>query len=389
MPKRRPNQEGSFYFRKRDKRWVAFFNGQTQTDRVKELAWAKFQQMKAAASAGYDHQRAKSQLATVESLCERLFHSGMSASTVTQYRAGLVYLLPYLGGTPIDKLTAADVRRWLELLDRKHAQDKTRIRQVAYDMLSRACKLAEADGLIAKNPIRGVKRPASRRKAINPPTLDEAVKIMQATTGDRESVAVALGLWAGLRPCEIFGLRWSRIDWRRKVLLVDQAAVESSSVKLQDHSKTAAAYREVPIIPQLLQVLKDRNAQAIQEGLLDAANPDADSLVISTGKGTPISRSTFLSRYWKPLLNRLGLSDRPFYSTRHSCATMLVASGIPMQVVAKIVGHRDPKTTMQTYSHVLPGDAEKVVAALSALYDSHENQDSLTAEDVPRQRGRK
>lgn len=370
MPKRRPNQEGSFYFRKRDKRWVAFFNGQTQTDRVKELAWAKFQQMKAAASAGYDHQRAKSQLATVESLCERLFHSGMSASTVTQYRAGLAYLMPYLGGTPIDKLTAADVRRWLELLDRKHAQDKTRIRQVAYDMLSRACKLAEADGLIAKNPIRGVKRPTSRRKAINPPTLDEAVKIMQATTGDRESVAVALGLWAGLRPCEIFGLRWSRIDWRRKVLLIDQAAVESSSVKLQDHSKTAAAYREVPIIPQLLQVLKDRKAQAIEEGLLDAASPDIDSLVISTGKGTPLSRSTFLSRYWKPLLQRLGLTDRPFYSTRHSCATMLVASGIPMQVVAKIVGHRDPKTTMQTYSHVLPGDAEKVVAALSALYDA-------------------
>jgi len=368
--RKRPNGEGSLYFRASDRRWVAAYRGQVKTHKTRERAAQLLDQMKLAALQGYNHRAARSAANTVESLSELLFHSGLAKSTTVQYRSGLKHLLPYLGGRSVAELTPITVRTWLRSLDEKYGATKARTRQVAFDCLVRLLKIAKRDGLIATLPTEGIPRPIARRKPINPPTLDEAVRIIAAAPTGRIRVAIALGLWAALRPCEIFGLRWSRVDFRRSVLLVDQAAVESGSVTLQDHSKTAAAHREVPMIPQLIELLKSHQTEAIFGGQLDVTGQTPESLVICSRDGKPISRSNFLYKYWKPLLAELGLTARPFYSTRHSCATMLVASGIPMQVVAKIVGHSDPRVTMSTYSHVLPGDAEKAAAALSQLYQS-------------------
>jgi len=363
MPKRRPNHEGSFYYRKSDKRWVAVFNGQTQTDKDKAKARAKWDAMKLATLQGYNHRAAVDQVQTVEVLARRLFRSDMAKSTKVQYEAGLAYLLPYFGDLPIQKLTGPNVRKWLEQLDREHGTQKSRIRQVAYDLLRRACGLAEEEGLIAKNPCQGQTRPKSRRKPILPPTVDEARLILTASRGDREHVVIALALWAGLRPCEIFGLCWENIDWRRGTLMVEGAAVESGTVEMQDHSKTANSRREVPMITKLRSVLVWWRNET------HGPNSQPKGLIVATRTGNPLSRSTFLHRYWKPMLEKLGLPVRPFYSCRHSCITLMIAAGIPIQVVAKVVGHKDVRTTWITYSHVMPGDAGKALNALSESYD--------------------
>ncbi len=364
MPKRRANHEGSFYRRASDGRYVATFQGRTRTHKVEAKARQLWAEMKSAALSGYDHRAATTGLHTVEALTARLISPSQAISTQVKYRAALEYLLPYTGSRPIKNVLAADVSRWLELLARKHGHDKARIRQVAYDLLARACKLAIRDGLLLKSPCDNQSRPQARRKPMNPPSVAEAQAILFATVDDRHHVAIALGLLAGLRPCEIFGLRWSRVDWRRKVILVDQAAVEAGKVTLQDHSKTKAGHREVPMIPQLVKALKSRQQQAATEGLEDC------ELVIPTRVGTPTMRTTFLRRVWHKHLAALGLPQRTFYQSRHSCATLLAGSGVPLQVIAKILGHADSKTTLAMYCHVLGGEALQAMQGLSDLYDT-------------------
>lgn len=358
-PKRRANHDGSLYFRQSDGRWVAVFDGRTKTHKLEARARQMWDEMKTQALAGYNHQAATSQLHTVATLAERMISPDHAPSTQAQYRAALEYLLPALGERSIQSLTTSDVNHWLASLSKAHGIKNARIRQVAYDLLKRACKRAIDEGLIVRSPIFNTARPKSRRKPMNPPNADDTAKILAETTGDRYHAAYALGLLAGLRPCEIFGLRWSRIDFRRKVLLIDHAAVVSTRLTIQDHSKTDAAYREVPMIPQLIAALKVRRQQAGKEKLENC------EWVVPTKRGTPTQRTTFLSRAWKPMLARLGIACRSFYQARHSCVTLTIGAGVPLQVVAKLVGHADVRTTMSHYAHVLGGEALKAMDKLS------------------------
>lgn len=364
MPRRRANHDGSFYRRKSDGLWVAVFQGRTRYHRDEVKARQIWSEMKVQALSGYNHKAATAQVHTVETMTERLISPEHAKSTQAQYRAALEYLLPALGGRPIQTLTTSDVNRWLVQLSNKHRSKNARIRQVAYDLLKRACNLAIDEGLMIRSPMLKTKRPQARRKPMQPCTAEEAAKILAETKNDRYHAAYALGLLAGLRPCEIFGLRWSRVDFRRKVLLIDQAAVVDGGVSLQDHSKTEAAYREVPLIPQLVEALKIRKAQARAE------HREHCELVVPTRRGTPTQRTTFLSRAWKPMLRKLGLQVRSFYQARHSCATLTVGSGVAMQIVSKLMGHADVRTTMGHYAHVLGGDTLRAMDRLAETIDS-------------------
>src|SRR5207237_60443 len=52
----------------------------------------------------------------------------------------------------------------------------------------------------------------------------------------------------------------------------------------------------------------------------------------------------------KALPRRFRLHD-----TRHTTATLLLAAGVEVYAVARILRHSDPKITFETYAHLVPG----------------------------------
>lgn len=54
--------------------------------------------------------------------------------------------------------------------------------------------------------------------------------------------------------------------------------------------------------------------------------------------GTPISPRN-LVRSWKALLAKHGFRDVRFHDLRHTCATFLLAAGVPARVVMEMLGH--------------------------------------------------
>lgn len=75
-------------------------------------------------------------------------------------------------------------------------------------------------------------------------------------------------------------------------------------------------------------------------------------LVFPSEVGTPLSARNLL-RHFKQTLQKAGLPDKRFHDLRHSCASLLLAQGVPPRVVMDILGHSTIKLTMDTYSHVL------------------------------------
>src|SRR5258705_13851892 len=43
------------------------------------------------------------------------------------------------------------------------------------------------------------------------------------------------------------------------------------------------------------------------------------------------------------------------HDTRHTTATLLLAAGVDLYAVARILRHSDPKVTFETYAHLVPG----------------------------------
>jgi integrase len=79
---------------------------------------------------------------------------------------------------------------------------------------------AVADGLIPRNATRGIRLPRLSGETVNPPSADEANRLLEAASGDRPEVLYVLAVHDGLRLGELLALRWKDADLERGALKV-------------------------------------------------------------------------------------------------------------------------------------------------------------------------
>ncbi|MFC8615630.1 tyrosine-type recombinase/integrase [Micromonospora purpureochromogenes] len=83
-------------------------------------------------------------------------------------------------------------------------------------------------------------------------------------------------------------------------------------------------------------------------------------------------------------VSRMAQGGLRFHDLRHSYATWLVSDGVPINDVARVMGHEQISTTLDRYTHAFEADAEKVRASfadfpLTFEADEDENADSPAA----------
>jgi len=66
-----------------------------------------------------------------------------------------------------------------------------------------------------------------------------------------------------------------------------------------------------------------------------------------------------------------------FHALRHSCASLLLAAGVPIRDVSELLGHTDVKLTLSSYAHVLDENRAKLAGTMDRIFDSQ--SDSQTA----------
>jgi integrase len=92
-------------------------------------------------------------------------------------------------------------------------------------------------------------------------------------------------------------------------------------------------------------------------------------LVFATTTGTPLNPSNLTSRFFKPLLKRVGLPDIRFHDLRHTCATLLLSKGVHPKLIQELLGHATIAITLDTYSHVLPGMGDQTANAMESVLE--------------------
>ena len=292
-----------------------------------------------------EKQDARNQL-TVCELCDLYLERGTGTkkpSTLATDRGRIErHIKPLLGRRSIADVTKADIKRFLQdVAEGKTANDiKTGLRGRAIvrggkgtatrtvGLLGGIFAFAVDAGLIASNPVRGVKRypdHRSQRYLSHPELVRLGEALLEAQRAGKNAKAIAiiqLLIFTGARRDEIAGLTWDEVD------------LEGRQLYLGD-SKTGQ--RTIPL-----------NAGAC-EVIADLKRHQGTSLVFPAEKGGGHYQGT--PRIWKQIRDSAGLNDVRIHDLRHSFASFAASGGTSLLIIGKLLGHRDFATTMR-YAHL-------------------------------------
>jgi integrase len=184
-------------------------------------------------------------------------------------------------------------------------------------------EMAVAEGQVQRNLARLLFTPKEAAKPVRRAMTIEEVQRCFSVLGPRERLIAKLAVLAGMRPGEIFGLKWPQLtatyaDIRQRV------------------------YRNVIDTPKTDQSLRKA---ALSKGLLKEIEIWREIAVVQNGwvfpseNLTPLSKDNCWRRYMYPKLNKAALGWVNFQVMRRTHATLMKALGVDGKLVADQLGH--------------------------------------------------
>jgi len=255
-----------------------------------------------------------------------------------------LHLMPFFGGLTLDKITPKLVSQY--------KTDRLRVNKlgtVAIDLriLSKMFNLAVKEWEWCKeNPVAKVSIGKLHNEVDRWLTYEEEKSLLtHLPTWLKEIVFFALN--TGMRQNEILSLRWSDVDLFRKTVTV--------------HKSKNYETRIIPLNEVVYGLLTQKAKSSSMTGLVF---PDPKT-------GQKIIPENIMWRIYSAQ-EKAGIPHVRFHDLRHTFATRLIQSGKDLYKVAKLLGHRDIRTT-QRYAHHYPESLRDGVGALDTFYAMNRN----------------
>jgi integrase len=286
---------------------------------------------------------------------------GVSARTVALYRNTIAPMLrEQLGNVRLRELTAGDVQAALMLLA---SRVSTRTVQISSNVLARAIRHAERDGLAARNVAALVKPPRGQRagRPSKSLTLEQATALLDAAKDTRLEAYITLSLLAGLRTEEARALRWDHIvawvdnQWQP----ITEAGFDHSqlavfvwrSERAGGDTKTRKSRRTLGLARMCAEALREQKTRQAAARLAAGQLWQDHNLVFASTVGTPLDDHN-VRRQFRKITESAGLGNTWVpRELRHTFVSLLSAHGVPVESIALLAGHNQTATTELIYRH--------------------------------------
>ncbi len=266
------------------------------------------------------------------------------------------YLIPEFGDKHLDQITRGEILEFrAELRKRRLKTGRTLSADRVNHIISPLRMMLDESALRYDfiSPMQGVKGLPVGRSDVEPFTLEEVRLLLATVRADFRSYYTVRFL-TGLRTGEIDGLQWHYVDFERRELLVRQSLVDGEL----GAAKTDGSNREILMSEPVFEALK---SQREETGHLD--------YVFCNKAGNPHCHRNVTKRVWYPLLRYLGLRKRRPYQSRHTAATLWLASGENPEWVARQLGHTTTEMLFRRYSRFIPNLTRQDGSAFERLLD--------------------
>jgi integrase len=246
--------------------------------------------------------------------------------SIVPAKANVKALKDHFGKRLLRGITHSDIRefRAIRLATKTRAKKQRTIAAVNRELekMRRLLNIAEREGWILRNPMRSgdpLISMADERKRERIVTREEELRLLASCENRyRKHLRPILicALDTGMRRGEIFGLKWSDVDFEERVL-----TIRAFNTKTMQE-------RQVSLTTRLMIEL---------ERIWEESPKVKDFLVF--GFTDNVKKS------WTSVRTKAGLPDVRFHDLRHTAATRLVAAHLPLPEVGRVLGHTQANTT--------------------------------------------
>ena len=240
----------------------------------------------------------------------------VSHATDGMYQANINTLCDYIGTTQLKRVNSEDIQKIITA-EYEKGISKSKLDKLILTV-RQIYKQAVSDRLVVYNPTTTIKKPCIKeetRRALN----DEEYKQILERAEEHEYGGLILAiLYLGLRPME--------------VSLLTVGDITDTYVHVRG-TKSKKADRYV-IRPEAL--------------IFDLRNKCSEDRVFVNRRGKTLTRDD-LRRIWASFSDGLGLDGVTLYTLRHTYGTRAQKAGVPIDVLADLMGHEKIETTRKYY----------------------------------------
>ncbi|HUL01015.1 MAG TPA: DUF3596 domain-containing protein [Nitrospirota bacterium] len=251
------------------------------------------------------------------------------------------HLIPYFKDKPVAEITKWMIKEFRTELAQLDGRKGNKIRNKTINNIMEVFRLAmseAAEEYEFESPFLNLKSLKVRKPDISPLSLHEVFKFLEHVPGKYSGYYI-VRFFTGMRTAEVDGLQWKFIDFEAKKILVRETWENRQWVS----PKTETSVRDIDM------------SKNVEEALLRQKEITGDGdLVFCTRSGRPFDHDDVTRRIWYPTLLKAGLAPRAPYQSRHTAASMWLASGENPEWVARQLGHANTAMLFKVYSKYIP-----------------------------------
>ena len=250
--------------------------------------------------------------------------------------------------------------------------------------LSTVLSLAVKWQIIPSNPCARATLPKSEKKSAKYLDEVEAKKLLELLEKEdmQHKTMIKLLMYTGMRRAELCGLEWSDINFDKSIIAIrrDSLYIPKNQYLdkhgiITDTTKNESSSRVIKASKSAMTMLKDYKVWQIQHRLQMGDRWKETDRLFTTAFGEPIHPDT-IGGWFSDFVKRNDLPHITIHSLRHTNATLMINSGVPLTTIAARLGHANTNTTTKIYVHAIQSADALAAEQLDEILSDHNDERS-------------
>jgi integrase len=265
------------------------------------------------------------------------------------------HVMPEFGDRVMNSITPAEIRAWNVRLKNSKARTGYQLSESTankmMNLLASIFKEAVANEYVHKTPFSTIKRkkPKNKRKVV--PLDYQTVQAIADKFAPQWKLLIWLGFYTGMRPSELLGLTYDRINFQDGEIRIDRQLSRFGEKVFEETLKTSSSNRVIKLLPPLRELV---NEHVEKFGL------GPHGLLFKNRVGN-IWRYKDAAAMYRDVVRPLGVEKgEGLHQLRHTFVSMMIQIGGNPKHIQGWVGHESILETMDTYGHLFPDSFDEL-----------------------------
>jgi integrase len=278
----------------------------------------------------------------------------------------------------INRITTAKIEKFLS--KKQNTGMNLRTLKKTTLILGQVMAYAVRHNYINNNPVRDAEKPKWSSDMAKPQidgkfrilTPPEIKAFLNAVEDRKFQVLLKLAVFSGVRAGELYGLKWTDVDWFNNQIQIQRTFNTGKWYK----PKTKSSNRKIDLGPAMMAELKKWKL---------ACPPNKFNLIFPNNVGNPMTHDNVVKRHFRPALKKAGLPVIRFHNLRHTYASLLIEQGENIKYIQTQLGHSSPSITLDVYAHLMKAVNQEAACRLekTILEESGSKMVATNKNDAP------